>query len=128
LEEALRIAKDDQPSALRLVHVIYWPIADSDPGASTQQYYESCIMAGRKVLGEAEAQAINHGIKAEVALLEAGGRRVDRVILEEATRWGADLIVLGTHGRHGVERFWFGSVAEGVARGAAVPVLFVRTP
>ena len=38
----------------------------------------------------------------------------------------ADLVVLGTHGRTGVSRAAFGSVAEAVMRGAAVPVLAVR--
>jgi nucleotide-binding universal stress UspA family protein len=34
-----------------------------------------------------------------------------------------DLVVVGTHGRSGVERILRGSVAEGVMRGATVPVL-----
>ncbi len=36
---------------------------------------------------------------------------------------GADLIVLGTHGRRGPSRWWLGSVAERVVRGSRVPVL-----
>ena len=39
---------------------------------------------------------------------------------------GADLIVLGTHGRRGPGRWWLGSVAERVVRVAAVPVLVTR--
>ena len=35
-------------------------------------------------------------------------------------------IVIGTHGRTGLSRLLLGSVAEGVARGASVPVLLVR--
>jgi nucleotide-binding universal stress UspA family protein len=38
----------------------------------------------------------------------------------------ADLVVLGTHGRHGPGRWWLGSVAERVVRAAQVPVLVVR--
>lgn len=38
----------------------------------------------------------------------------------------ADLVVLGTHGRHGPSRWWLGSVAERVVRGARVPVLVTR--
>lgn len=38
----------------------------------------------------------------------------------------ADLVVLGTHGRHGPARWWLGSVAERVVRGAPVPVLVTR--
>jgi nucleotide-binding universal stress UspA family protein len=49
----------------------------------------------------------------------------DREIVEEATRWNADLIVVGSHGRG----FWgrmIGSVSEGVVNHAPCPVLVVR--
>ncbi|HYA38367.1 MAG TPA: universal stress protein, partial [Candidatus Methylomirabilis sp.] len=39
--------------------------------------------------------------------------------------WPADVVVLGTHGRRGVERLLLGSVAEGVARLSTVPVLLI---
>ncbi|HXY10263.1 MAG TPA: universal stress protein [Terriglobales bacterium] len=47
-------------------------------------------------------------------------------ILEEAKTCGADLIVLGSHGRHGFERFLLGSVAETVATHAHCSVAVVR--
>ena len=47
-------------------------------------------------------------------------------VREEADRVGADLIVMTTHGRGGLQRAWFGSVAEGIVRGAKRPVLLVR--
>jgi len=52
--------------------------------------------------------------------------RVSDAIVEEARRWGADLIVTGTHGRRGLDRLLLGSVAEGVARASPVSVLLVR--
>jgi nucleotide-binding universal stress UspA family protein len=48
---------------------------------------------------------------------------VDAILHASAT---ADLVVLGTHGRHGPGRWWLGSVAERVVRAAQVPVLVVR--
>jgi nucleotide-binding universal stress UspA family protein len=60
-----------------------------------------------------------------------------RVILqgkpwEVITRWAGenqvDLIVIGTHGRSGIEHFLFGSTAEKVIRSAPCPVLTVRPP
>jgi len=48
------------------------------------------------------------------------------VILDEAARWGADLIVLGSHGRHGVGRFLLGSVSEAVALHASWSVEVIR--
>jgi nucleotide-binding universal stress UspA family protein len=47
-------------------------------------------------------------------------------ILEEALQWGADLIVLGSHGRHGWEHFLLGSVAESVALYATCSVEVAR--
>ncbi|MCD8513012.1 MAG: universal stress protein [Nitrincola sp.] len=48
-------------------------------------------------------------------------------ILEEAKRSQADLIVMGTHGRSGIEKVLVGSTAERVVRGAIIPVLTVRS-
>jgi nucleotide-binding universal stress UspA family protein len=48
------------------------------------------------------------------------------VILDTAKAWQADLIVLGSHGRHGLDRFLMGSVAESVAVHAHCSVVVVR--
>jgi len=47
-------------------------------------------------------------------------------IVKAAKDWPADLIVIGSHGRGGLQRVLLGSVAEGVMRQAACPVLVVR--
>ncbi|MGQ9669757.1 MAG: universal stress protein [Desulfosoma sp.] len=47
-------------------------------------------------------------------------------ILKFAATHGMNLIVMGTHGRKGLERIMFGSVAERVVKGARVPVLTVN--
>ena len=46
-------------------------------------------------------------------------------ITHQAEEWGADLIVLGTHGRTGLAHFLLGNVSEHVARKSACPVLIV---
>ncbi|MGH9539627.1 MAG: universal stress protein [Terriglobales bacterium] len=48
------------------------------------------------------------------------------VLLDEASAWGADLIVLGSHGRHGFDRFALGSVSESVALHAHCSVEVIR--
>lgn len=48
------------------------------------------------------------------------------VIVDVAKEIGADLIVMGTHGRRGVRRALIGSIAEGVLRTAPCPVLTIR--
>ena len=49
-------------------------------------------------------------------------------IAEHATKNGVDLIIIATHGRSGVSRWMWGSVADRVLRSACVPVLMVRAP
>lgn len=52
----------------------------------------------------------------------------DDVIIRTAKSHSADLVLMGTHGRNGFDRFVLGSVAEGVLRRSPVPVVVVRTP
>lgn len=49
-------------------------------------------------------------------------------IIRKAEEAGASLIVLGTHGRTGIDHLIFGSTAERVVRGAGCPVLTIRVP
>ena len=64
------------------------------------------------------------GFKVETAV-EVGDIR--EKIIDAAEEWGADLIVVGSHGRSGIPRFLLGSVAEFVARNAKCSVEIVRT-
>ena len=57
---------------------------------------------------------------------EAKNGAVAESILEQAQAAAADLIVMSTHGRSGIGRWVMGSVADGVLRGASVPVLLIR--
>ena len=47
-------------------------------------------------------------------------------IIDTATKWGADLVIVGSHGRTGLERFLIGSVSDAVARHAPCSVEIVR--
>ncbi len=49
-------------------------------------------------------------------------------IIDSAAEWGAELIVVASHGQRGIQRFLLGSVAEFVARHAKCSVEIVRTP
>lgn len=51
----------------------------------------------------------------------------NKIILNIAKEWNADLIVMGTHGRTGVSHFLLGSVAEKVLRHSTKPVLVIPT-
>ena len=65
------------------------------------------------------------GYKADTAV-EVGDVR--ECIIDSAEKWRADLIVVGSHGQRGIQRFLLGSVAEFVARHAKCSVEIVRTP
>ena len=64
---------------------------------------------------------VNLTVESHVAF----GPPADRII-DYATEHDVDLIVMGTHGRGGIEKMWLGSVTEKVLRQADCPVLVVR--
>jgi nucleotide-binding universal stress UspA family protein len=65
------------------------------------------------------------GFEASTSVVEGDPKMV---ILDCATEWRADLIVVGSHGRKGVTRFLLGSVSEAVARHAHCSVEIARLP
>ena len=83
------------------------------------------------------SQGSQEALDAAVSRLKDSGVTVDKVlreglpweeIVKVATEGKADLIVMGTHGRHGLARAFLGSVAERVLRTATCPVLVIREP
>ncbi|MEZ5416248.1 MAG: universal stress protein [Vicinamibacterales bacterium] len=72
----------------------------------------------------AELRRVVDSATAWTASIEVSDGPPVETILRRAQ--GADLLVLGTHGRRGPSRWWLGSVAERVVRGAEVPVLVTR--
>lgn len=77
----------------------------------------------RGILEKVKADAERAGIAAEI--IAAVGRPYE-VIVSTAEQRGADMIVMGTHGRTGIERLFLGSVSERVVALASCAVLVVR--
>ncbi|MDA8361925.1 MAG: universal stress protein [Gammaproteobacteria bacterium] len=127
LKEAIALTKD-QKAQLRLVHVIdQTPIMQADIGWPDNDELEDIfVKSGQRIVDEAVANAAKEGLKVEASVLRESGKRIASVIVDEAKDWSAQLLVVGTHGRHGVERLLLGSVAEGILRAASMPVLLVR--
>jgi nucleotide-binding universal stress UspA family protein len=71
------------------------------------------------------ARAAERGIALEKLVVE--GSTVE-AILDAAKAHRAGLIALGTHGRHGLQRLFLGSVAEHIVRRSPIPVVAVRVP
>ncbi len=134
LQEAITMAREQQ-ATLRLIHVVDETpayMAIEGEAAVAPEFFDTVRQgirdAGRTVLSKCSARAREAGVEAETSMktIDGLGLRVQDAIEEEAARWPADLIVLGTHGRRGFRRMLLGSVAEGVARIATKPVLLIR--
>jgi nucleotide-binding universal stress UspA family protein len=78
---------------------------------------------GEDALGRVEEIAASHGVPVTTKLLDGSP---SRRIVEHAEDKDCDLVVMGTHGRGGIDRLLLGSVAEGVVRACSVPVLTVQ--
>jgi len=126
LNEALKLAKN-QRAKLRLLHVIDELVVFNTPetAVNIEPIIEELKRGGKRVLLAAERLARAKGVRTESELRESAGVRVSDVISAQARRWRADLIVMGTHGRRGVNRMLMGSDAELVVRNASTPVLLV---
>lgn len=129
LQEAIRLAID-QSARLHLISVVdEFVIAQNFEGLiDAGDLIDALRDAGKKALKNALALVHKHDVKVETSLFETVGDRVSDIIVREAKKWKADLIVMGTHGRRGINRMVLGSGAEGVLRTAPVPVLMVRSP
>ena len=124
LDYALKLAQADQ-AELRLVYCI-----DELSLLSNHEYSgEMAQLArenGHKVLESGMALASTAKVKADTRLIDRVGQRLGESVADAAGEWGADLVVLGTHGRRGIGRVLLGSGAEQVMRMSPVPVLMVR--
>lgn len=127
LDEAIKIAKS-QGSQLCLVHIVNGLILDYafSPGLYAGNLFESLVKAGKAVLEAGESAAQREGVNATSVLLESIGAVAADLILQQARKFHADLIVMGTHGRRGLFRLALGSDAEEVVRAATFPVVLVR--
>ena len=130
LEEAIRIAKLTH-GRLRLLHVVdelSFALAMGSESAYGDDALKSMRLEAKRVLDSALATAHSGGVEADTRFRETFPSTLQDQVAAEARDWGADLIVLGTHGRRGAKRLMLGSDAERILRIAPVPVLLVRPP
>ena len=105
---------------VRVVHVSESAGEPTDVNpARIQPPFPSPPYAIEKALGQLEG----HQLKVEARILHG---RAKSAILVEARDWGADLIVVGSHGMSGIERFLLGSVSLAVAAHAHCSVEIIR--
>lgn len=128
LREAIGLAQQ-AGARLRLLHVVeeYSAFAAPEVGVDVGPLLEAMKKAGRRTLARVEraARAKAGRLRLDSVLVEDYGGRVADAIVAQAKRWRADVIVIGTHGRRGLQRALVGSDAELVVRYSPVPVLLV---
>jgi len=90
----------------------------------TETFREAAIREAHEYLRRVERQFATKGVKPIVTKVIEG--MVAEGILEYASHQGIEMIVMATHGRSGVNRWVFGSVAEKVLRASECPVFLVR--
>jgi len=124
LDEAIRVARLSG-GTIRVFHVLDQHFA---PGLEfcSAEVLTVLRQAGADIVGPAKARVEASGVPVEAQVAETSSGTVADTVVDQARQWGADLIVIGTHGRRGVRRLMIGSDAERIVRMASVPVLLVR--
>ena len=133
IAELTNIVANPENTAFKIVSTVEYPtMLASDPfiGASAE-YYDAVEKAGHE-----QARAAAEQVETQIRLLfpevslniisEAVSGSPQRVLVEEATEWGADLIVVGSHGYGFWEHALLGSVSNSVVNHAPCSVLVVR--
>jgi nucleotide-binding universal stress UspA family protein len=118
-------------SELKIISVMEAPyVPTTDVWVLPDNYYNDLEEAAKAQAQAAVKDAADEIKSSKTAELEtitevkSGAAR--NVILDEAERWGADLIILGSHGYSGLQRFLLGSVSHAVATHAHCSVEIVR--
>lgn len=124
VEYAAALAKQ-LGATLTILHAYELPVLGMAEGAlvATAEVSGRIVVHAEKALAERQKRFESEGVKVET-LIRQGIADVE--IVEQATALGADLVVMGTHGRRGLSHILLGSVAERVVRTATVPVLTRR--
>jgi nucleotide-binding universal stress UspA family protein len=122
-----------QSAHVRVIHAINWehivPISlqferGSEVSRAYQQLREVTARGAEALVARAARQLSDAGFATSTTVREGEPRRV---ILDGAAAWGANLIVVGSNGKTGLDRVLLGSVSEHIARHARCSVEIVRT-
>lgn len=124
LDYALHLAQESQ-AKVRLLHCI-----DELSLLSSYEYSGELIQqarqAGDKILQDGLATAKKRGVSVDTLMVDQVGQRLGHSVANAVGDWGADLVVVGSHGRRGIGRVLLGSGSEQILRSSPVPVLLVR--
>jgi nucleotide-binding universal stress UspA family protein len=128
LDQALQVATLHDSADVHVVHVDPWTVGALETKREKAVDVDTALRGVQKIAAEhvkAMPAHLNRArIRRVVAHFRSGSPAQD--ISQLAADLDADLVVVGSHGHHGLERFFLGSVAERVSRLARCPVWIVR--
>ncbi|WP_232700970.1 universal stress protein [Halobacterium wangiae] len=122
LEAGVGVA-DEAGAALHLLSVVDVTSLGVDARIAMEVFEESA----NRIVAESAAFATDAGVDTVSESVEFGSS-VSGVVRSYVRAHDVDLVVVGTHGRTGFDRYVLGSVAESLVRTSSVPVLTVREP
>jgi len=125
IEQAVALAAEHGAT----IHAVYVVNTASYASLPTESSWDGVAemleSEGESALDEVAELAAERDVSVERVFLDGSP---SREIIRYAEEVGCDLVVMGTHGRGGIDRLLLGSVAERVVRSSNVPVLTVRVP
>jgi nucleotide-binding universal stress UspA family protein len=125
-ESALALAKFSGAELQPFYVVENTPMYFEAPGYDPSVLRNRLVEEGKELGAEFAKAMVEHGVKGELVVGEASSLDdVSSTVLKAAAAFNADLLVMGTHGRRGVQRLILGSVAERCVRQASLPVLLI---
>ena len=125
--KAIGLAKafDSKVTIIYVVDPYPFTGVGADFAYGQSQYLNAAKAAATESLATARKQMEDAGVTLQTATVES--HAVWRGILQAADSGDADLIVMGSHGRSGIEKLVLGSVAQKVLTNTRLPVLLVRS-
>ena len=95
--------------------------------ASWENMYDVLLDEGKQIVANAKKQLASLGVKENLIITAVLDGHPAEELDNYAATHDVDLIIIGSHGRKGLDRLLIGSVADKVIRGAKVPVLVIRS-
>lgn len=129
------IAKSSHSKSVTFIYVVkplISPFLDSEEGVSwlsakdTNRLDSEAKTAAERYLTQLLSGLKYDGVDIQMQIIL--GIQAADVIADYATKNEVDLIIISTHGRSGISRWVWGSVADRILRTACVPVMMVRDP
>ncbi|MGO4393287.1 universal stress protein [Variovorax sp. M-6] len=114
-------------SRITLIHVVdNYPFigVGADYALGQNEYLAAATSSANAALARGVAALAAEGLHSDQRVID--GHVVHEGIVDTAIAIGADLIVMGSHGRSGIEKLLLGSVTQRVLQDAKCPVLVVR--